>query len=307
MDGLDLNLLVSLNALLKHQSVTRAAEETHLSQSAMSYNLARLRKALNDELFTRNAGGLVMTPYARTLVEPLSSIMVDISTLVTRTGSFDPAQAQRSFNIALVDAAEVLVIPEVLTRLSRDAPGIQLILRPLDQMNVLDALNTGAIDMAIGVFTDGQVHHKRKLLHSDEYLCIYNKRLLDLATPIALDDYLAASHVVAGSSARDVIGEELAKSDHRRRVALATQHLLSIPFIVLQSPVIATIHAGLARHFALMLDLETSLPPLSLPSVPISLLWHNSNDDDAAHRWMRSLVTESLRAARDFNSAARSS
>ena len=80
-----------------------------------------------------NAGGLVMTPYARKLVEPLA---IEISTLVARTGSFDPAKAERSFNIALIDAAEILIISEILARLKSDAPGLQLILTPLDQMNV---------------------------------------------------------------------------------------------------------------------------------------------------------------------------
>lgn len=298
----DLNLLLSLEALLRHQSVTKAAQEIGLSQSAMSYNLARLRKSFGDELFTRNAGGLDMTPYARKLLDPLTKVMLDIDRLVTRDRDFVPSETSRTFVLALPDAAEVLIVPEILKRLRRDAPGIQLVLRPVDQMNVLDELNGGTIDMAIGVFTDGQVHHKRKLLHTDHYLCIFNKDLLQLGSPLRIEDFLDASHVVvSGSGARDAIGEELAKTDGARQVSLATQHLLSVPFIVLRTPVIATIHASLARHFANMLGLQTSPPPLTLPSVPISLLWHTSNDVDAGHRWMRNLIVSSLNTARDLD------
>ena len=87
--------------------------------------------------------------------------------------------------------------------------------------------------MAVGIFIDGQVHHKRKLLHTDQYLCIFNNDILRLASPLRLEDYLDAAHVVVtGSGARDVIGEELAKTNGKRQVSLETPHLLSVPFIV---------------------------------------------------------------------------
>ena len=110
MNSFDLNLLKSLSALLTQGSVTKASEDVGISQSAMSYNLARLRKAMDDDLFTRDAGGMVMTPYARTLLEPLSRVMSDIDMLVTRTVAFDPSTTERTFTLALPDASEVLVV-----------------------------------------------------------------------------------------------------------------------------------------------------------------------------------------------------
>jgi LysR family transcriptional activator of mexEF-oprN operon len=299
MEMFDFNLLRSLSALLAHGSVTKAAVEVGISQSAMSYNLARLRKAMDDELFTRDAGGLVMTPYARKLLEPLSRVMSDIDLLVTRAVAFDPATTERTFTVALPDASEVLIVPEIVRRLRSEAPRIRLKLKSVDDLDVLSELDAGRIDMAVGVFTDGQLHHKRKLLHTDHYLCIFNNDLLGLSLPLRLEDYLSVAHaLVTGSGARDVIGEELAKTSGTRRVALEAPHLLSVPFIVRHAPLIATIHAGLAYHFAGMLDLQTSPPPLALPTVPISLLWHTSNDSDAGPRWMRNLITSALKALR---------
>ncbi|KJF71689.1 MULTISPECIES: LysR family transcriptional regulator [Agrobacterium] len=308
MKDVDLNLLNSLQKLLALGSVTKAAEELGISQSAMSYNLARLRKAMGDELFTRDAGGLVMTPYARTLVEPVSKVMTEIDRLVSRSAAFDPISAERTFTIALPDAAEVLIIPEILRRVDRDAPGIRLQLRSIDEVDALRELDTGMIDMAVGVFSEGQIHHKRKLLHTDDYLCLYNGALLEFGNPIGLDEYLSARHVgLSGKvSSRDAVGDQLAMMDEPRRISMTTRHLLSIPFIVLATPVVATVHGSLARYFERQLGLRTSRPPFEMPSVPISLLWHSSNDADPAHRWMRDVIQTSLRVARESGSAAES-
>ncbi len=301
MRDIDLNLLNSLQRLLANGSVTKAAEDQGISQSAMSYNLGRLRKTMGDELFTRDAGGLVMTPYARTLIEPLSRIMTEIDRLVSRSAAFDPHSAERTFTIALPDAAEVLIIPEILQRIGETAPGIRLELKNVDEVDVLRELDAGTIDMAVGVFSEGQVHHKRKLLHTDDYLCIYNGELLEFSNPIGLDEYLSARHLVLSSKAagHDAVGEQLAMREAKRRITMTTRHVLSIPFIVLATPVVATIHGGLARYFVRQLGLRASPPPFEMPSVPISLLWHGSNDADPAHEWMRHMIQTSLTAARD--------
>lgn len=297
MNAAKLNLLPSLDALLRHTNVTKAAEELGISQSAMSYNLAQLRKLFGDDLFIRTSGGLVATPYARTLTRPLAAVLGDVDKLIKRKPLFNPAEVERSFRIAAPDATEILVFPKVLAWLRREAPGVQVILRPLDEVDVLNDIDNDRLDMAIGVFTNGQTHHKRKLLHNDEYLCLYNKTLLNLPE-ISLSNYLNTPQLVltAGRERRDVVGEELAKIGLHRKIAFSTPHLLSTPIIVKNTPIIATVHANPARYFAEIMDLEVCSPPLPLPlpSVPISLLWHSSNDADPCHLYMRNLIVQSV-------------
>lgn len=290
----NLNLLPSLDALLRHTNVTKAAEELGISQSAMSYNLAQLRKLFDDDLFIRTSGGLVATPYARTLMRPLSNVLGDVEKLIQRKPVFNPAEIERSFRIAAPDASEILLLPTVLSWLRQEAPGVQLILRPLDEVDVLNDIDNDRLDMAIGVFTNGQTHHKRKLLHNDEYLCLYNDKLLTLPE-INMTSYLGAPHLVLtlGKERRDVIGEELAKTGQHRTIAISTPHLLSTPILVKNTPILATIHANPARYFAKIMGLKTCPPPLPLPSVPISLLWHSSNDADPCHLYVRNLIIKS--------------
>lgn len=294
MDALKLNLLPSLEALLRHTNVTKAAYEIGISQSAMSYNLAQLRKLFEDDLFIRTPGGLVATPYARTLTQPLTAILSDVDKLIKRRPLFNPAEVERSFKIAAPDASEIILFPTILSWLQREAPGIQIISTLLDEADILNDIDNNRLDMAIGVFQNGQTHHKRKILHNDKYLCLYNDDLLRIQE-MNISNYLESPHLAltVGKERRDIVGEELAKIGHHRKIAFSTPHLLSIPILIKKTPVIATIHANPAHYFAEIMGLQTCPPPLTLPSAPISLLWHSSNDADPCHRYIRDLIFKS--------------
>lgn len=73
--NIDLNLLPVLDALLRHRSVTLAARELDMSQSAVSTALGRLRETLGDQLLVRTGRGMLPTPRASRLAEPVASIL----------------------------------------------------------------------------------------------------------------------------------------------------------------------------------------------------------------------------------------
>ncbi|MEH6452547.1 MAG: LysR family transcriptional regulator, partial [Psychromonas sp.] len=79
----DLNLLKALNALLKERHVGRAAESVHVSQSAMSHSLAKLRVLFSDPLFIRHAKGLTPTPFSEKLLLNVPKLMDNIQCLFT--------------------------------------------------------------------------------------------------------------------------------------------------------------------------------------------------------------------------------
>ena len=143
----DLNLLVALDALLTERSVTRAALRVGLRQSAMSHNLARLRKLLGDELLIRGPAGMQPTPRALALIEPVRTSLAQITTLLSHDESFDPGTAERLFRIGLPDSAEVLFGPTLLTHLCAAAPGLRLRFYPTD--GVFEALDADRLDLGI--------------------------------------------------------------------------------------------------------------------------------------------------------------
>src|SRR5918996_946566 len=174
LSRLDLNLLVAFDALLTERSVTRAAARVGLGQSAMSHNLARLRALFGDELLTRGAEGMRPTPRALALADPVRVTLAQIQAAVLQREAFDPSTAERSFRIGLADSIEVAVIPSLMARLRQAAPRVSVRLRSTNRLSILEELDTGRLDLGIGVFDQGQIHHKRRSLYTDSFLCLFN-------------------------------------------------------------------------------------------------------------------------------------
>ena len=167
--GIDLNLVVALDALLTESSVTRAAAKVGITQSAMSSSLARLRRLLGDELLTRTPDGMRPTPRSLALVEPVRAALRQFQGIVLREDDFVPSQVERSFTLAIPGSVEVRLIPRLLAFLAREAPGIRLHLVGLDYGSVLGDLDADRIDMAVGMISEGQVHHKVRPLYPVSY------------------------------------------------------------------------------------------------------------------------------------------
>ena len=290
---LDLNLLVAFDALLTERRVTRAAARIGLGQSAMSHNLARLRTLFGDELLTRGADGMRPTPRALALADPVRVTLSQIQAAVLQREAFEPATADRVFKIGLADSIEVAVIPGLVARLRQAAPGVGLRLRSINGISVLEELDAGTLDLGIGVFDQGQTHHKRRPLYTDSFLCLFNPAQLNLSPPISLEDYLRVPHVLTSltEDTHGAVDEALAKRKLKRVIALTTPGFLAVPFVVRRAPVITTMPAKLARYFAEAFGLATSPAPIELPTFTISLLWHASFDQDPGHLWLRQTVS----------------
>jgi LysR family transcriptional activator of mexEF-oprN operon len=290
---LDLNLLVAFDALLTERNVTRAAARIGLGQSAMSHNLARLRTLFGDELLTRGADGMRPTPRALALADPVRVTLSQIQAAVLQREAFDPSTADRVFKIGLADSIEVAVIPGLVARLRQEAPGVGLRLRSINRISILEELDAGTLDLGIGVFNQGQIHHKRRPLYTDSFICLFNPAQLNLCPPISLEDYLRVPHVLTSltEDTHGAVDEALAKRKLKRVIALTTPGFLAVPFVVRRAPVITTMPSKLARYFAEAFGLATSPAPIELPTFTISLLWHASFDQDPGHLWLRQTVS----------------
>lgn len=290
----DLNLLVAFDALLTERSVTKAAARVGLGQSAMSHNLARLRQLFDDELFVRSPDGMQPTPRALALADRVRIALSDIEALVTRADEFDPAKTERTFHIALPDSVEMLIGPKLLAIGCDEAPGIRFRFHSTDERQILDEIDADTIDLAIGIgtFPDGQVHHKRRLLVSDSYLCMFNAKKVGLKPPISLEDYIRLPHILTSlrKGERGVVDDALERIGLSRKVALTTPRFVGVPFLVAGAPAVTTMHARLAKIFARELGLTLSPVPLELPEVTISMLWHASYDSDPGHKWLREAI-----------------
>ncbi len=295
---LDLNLLVALDALLSERSVTRAALVIGISQSAMSHALSRLRTTFADELLTRVPDGMRPTPRALGLLAPVRAALAQIQELTAAQATFDPATADATFSLGIPDSTEVLLMPQLVARLQSVAPSVKLLLHTTDRHRILEDLDSGRVDLGIGVFDQGQTHHKRRILNKESYLCVFNAELVGVTPPISLDDYVRLPHLLTSlvESAHGVVDEALAKVGRTRTIALTSPRFNAMPFVVRQAPVIATMHSRLARFFGESMGLAVSPAPVDLPDVSISMIWHSSNDTVPGQRWLRDTILALRRA-----------
>jgi len=146
----DLNLLVVLEALWVERHVGRAAERLHLSQSAASHALSRLRTAFDDQLFVRNPRGIAPTPLAMELMPRVAAVLESVRLVASPRGPFDPGRLQTTLSVAATDHAVLTVIAPVLDRIQAAAPGVKLRLRPADIESAVSMLDAGDLDIVLG-------------------------------------------------------------------------------------------------------------------------------------------------------------
>src|SRR5438105_5908792 len=145
--GLDLNLLVALDALLAEKSVTRAGVRLHLSQSATSGALARLRDAFHDSLLVQVGRAMTLTPLAEGLVDPVRELLLQAETIVNSSPAFDAATSTRRFRMMMSDYVEAVVMTEALPQIQKLAPGVSVELIS-NHEGGCEALERGEIDLA---------------------------------------------------------------------------------------------------------------------------------------------------------------
>lgn len=291
---LDLNLLVAFDALLGEQSVTRAARRLGLSQPAMSSTLGRLRRLIGDPVLVRTRARMVPTPRAMELVGPVREILRQVEVALSAPAPFDPARTKRRFQIATNDYVEVVLLPMLVRALARDAPGIDLDVRPLGTEYPDDALQTGKLDLAIGFAYNAPAELHSEILFEDRFICAARRDHPGIASRLTPRQYADLPHVMVSPSGgvTGVVDNALALHGLERRVAVTLPHFAVAPHVVAQSDCIVTLAERVARRFADILPLRLLEPPIGLPGFRIAMAWHERNAVDPAQQWLR----ERLRA-----------
>jgi DNA-binding transcriptional LysR family regulator len=226
------------------------------------------------------------------LAEPLRSVLAQIQGSLLGRETFDPITSERTFRIGLSDSLEVALVPKLMAYFRQHAPHCRLQLRSTDRFEVLEQLDADRLDVALGVFPQGQTHHKRRKLFSDSYVCLFSIAQVGIEPPISLADYVRLPHILTSlrEDAHGFVDDALAAIGERRQIALTTPRFLAVPYVLLGAPLIATMASKLARFFSSALDLTVSPVPVDLPVTATSLLWHSSRDRDPDHHWLRQTI-----------------
>jgi DNA-binding transcriptional LysR family regulator len=195
LHGIDLNLLVALDALVLERNVTRAAKRVGLTQSAMSHALARLRRLLNDPLLVRSQGGLAPTPRAESLGPAIRRALEDVEQAL-RPSHFDPGEATGKLTLATGDYAEMVLLPGIARRVGREASGIDLRVLPMNEVG--PPLASGAVDMMLTPLTSfsERAGLRTRRLFDERFVCVVRKEHPLATERLTLARFVEARHAL---------------------------------------------------------------------------------------------------------------
>ena len=291
--GIDANLLAALDALLREKSVTRAARRLGVGQPAVSHALSRLRDHFKDELLVLNGRDYALTPRAEKLASVVSNATRALSDVFEETPSFDAATSSYRFVVACSDLFGVLVIPELLRTLKREAENVEVELRAIVATSK-ESILSGGVDLALGVFEDVPAGINQQSLYEDPAVCVVRADHEQVGERITLEVYGRLPHLEIGPVA-DAISElyidrALKALGQSRHVTLRVPYYLVAPHILEHTDHVATLSASGAEILTKMARLRVLEPPIALPAYRYSQIWQNSNNDDRAHSWLRERI-----------------
>jgi DNA-binding transcriptional LysR family regulator len=289
--GVDLNLVVALDALLAERHVTRAAARLGITQSAASHALARLRELLGDPLLVRGPkGAMLPTPRATELAPAVHRVLDDLGRVLRGRGGFEPATATHVFHVGAADYVELVMLPRLVERFARVAPGISLWVHQFGDWGDAE-LAAGVLDVVLGPPRRAlrPAGSYEKVLFDERFSCVMRKGHPLADARMTLPRYAAAGHVLVAprGTPGSLVDDVLAAAGRSRRIVVAVPHFLVVPHVVAATDLIATLPVRVAEMFEDTLGIARTTPPIEIAPFQMAMAWHERMHEDDRHRWLR--------------------
>jgi LysR family transcriptional regulator, nod-box dependent transcriptional activator len=295
---LDLNLLVALDALLTERNITRASERVHLSQSAMSNALGRLREYFEDELLVQVGRKMELTPRAQGLQDAVRDVLVRIDTSIAAPPEFDCAKSDREFTVFMSDYSMSVLMPHVLAIAAQQRSTARFKLLP--QITApARALERGEADLLIIPKAYCSPDHPTDVLFEEDFLCAVWCESIHARVGLTFDRYASAGHVVMQpfESAQPAFESWFVQRfGLARRIEVSCYSFAALPFLVMGTELVATVHARLARRVLPSLPIALLPVPLPMPALEQVMQWHKYRTLDPGLVWLRTLMQQASAA-----------
>jgi DNA-binding transcriptional LysR family regulator len=286
----DLNLLPIVVALYDELSVSRAARQLGMSQPAVSKALRRLRETFEDPLFVRGPTGIVPTPRAHAIVRASRPHLQRLQEDLLKGEQFEPATSTRPIVLGLSDIAEMAFLPSILDHLRVHAPKAPVSTATLPDARLAEGLEKGDVDVAAGYFPAlAQRNFRQRRLSRHGFACLMRAGHPLWKSRLTVSAYLSAEHVVVRRHGRsqELLERFMERRKMHRKVALFTSNVLSVPFIVMDTQLVATLpYAVVTRFASITQQVVAALPPFDL-TYELKLHWHRRFDDEPRSLWLR--------------------
>ncbi|WP_200553259.1 LysR family transcriptional regulator [Kosakonia sp. LAM2021] len=294
LNRLDLNLLLTLDVLLREHNVTRAAQRLNLSQPSVSVQLARLREIFDDPLLLPGPRGMQPTVRADELREPLRQALEALERAVSPVNAFDPARASVTWRIAATDYTESAVLLPLLNILRRDAPASRLAVFELNPGQIKRQAEQGDIDLFFHLREGAPASLHQRLLFTERYVLAGRVGHPALKRRPSLKQFCKLEHVIVspeGGGFQAATDDALAARGLTRNVVLSVPHFLFMLDVLARTDLVAVLPERLVANTG---ALQVVDPPLDLPGFDMLMLWHERLHRDPGHKWLRQQVLATL-------------
>lgn len=305
LDKVDFRLLKTFLVLMSELNVSNASIQLNTTQSSISQTLARLRKIFDDPLLLKSHSGMIATDRAKALESSIRRIVDEYDSLLKHENPFEPGRSERKFVLTASIFAEHMLVPAFIERLRVEAPYIQLEIRPPNPEKAFELLENGDIDLRIAWSLTPQLSLRSAPLFQDRMVCIVNANHPEVKEELSLEQFLRLPHarslVAARTTTVRVVDEALKKLGKKMIAPIILQDLFTIPPLVATTDVISVMPRSLATKLAAFYNLRILESPLRLPRVKYVSYWHERNQLDPGHRWLRHMVQEAARNLGSFD------
>ena len=304
LKGLDLNLLIALDALLAEQNVTRAAERIHISQPGMSAALQKLRLHFSDPLLERIGRNMELTARGRALADPVRSILAQIRDLGDQADTFDPAETQRVFRISATTYCCELLATPLISRLRADAPMVSVEFEELSA-DAGDRILDGRVDFAVTISarlidklqTHGE-YIRAETLFEDHFVVAVSKDNALVGDSISFDQLCEMGYVETRfDGVITGLSEQVWRQQRKQPDICGWLPNFQLTMgTVGQTDMTAIVPALLVTSQGERYNVRAVPMPFEMPILEETLYSHRRNDADPGHRWLADTLKDVINA-----------
>lgn len=290
---MDMKLLAVFDEIYKTRSVSRAGENLEIAQTSVSLALARLRRQFNDPLFVRTGSGMMPTPHAVALAQPLRQALELLRVATQQQVVFDPSSSSRHFHIAMTDISHLEFLPSLINKVGKLAPDVRVeVLRITSETPKL--LESGEADLAVGFMPELEAGFYQQKLFDQTFACVVRREHPRIKQRLTEQLFKREKHVVitAPGTGHELVEQALARQRVARMVALSLPTLPGVGNLLANTDLVATVPERVAQMLVRIAKVKALPPPFKFPSFSIKQHWHERYQQDPANQWLRSTLAD---------------
>ncbi|MDP5133715.1 MAG: LysR family transcriptional regulator [Paraglaciecola sp.] len=301
-EQLDLNLLVALDILLEEQNITKSAERLHLSQSATSGVLARLRAFFEDDLLVQIGKKMQPTPFALELQGPVAGVLATVRGSIIGKKANNPETSERNFKIIASDYVIQVILADFIPYIAKVAPKVTFeFLTPF--ANDISVLSKGGADLMIAPESVALDSYSSVPLMVDDMACITDSNNKHIGDFLTIEQFISLGHVSVGFARVSHLSVEQWLVDNvksQRRVEIITNDFSTMVYSLLNTDRVAILPSQFAQLHANRNSVKIVKLPFQLPQLKESMIWHPTLENDPMHKWLRQKILDCSKKFREM-------